>query len=134
MPGVALKDEESSVACTDGVIGTVCAVEPGTGTPIKWNWDTDTTQKSDAGSSTVFAEGTGVVRKDDAMKSHANGDPCEFNMGNTDSFNHAPTVSSYSSTVFANGKNIARIGDKYNSESEQDHEISTGATTVFAGG
>ena len=129
MPGVALKDEVSLVECTDGAVGTVCAVEPGTGTPIKWYWNTDTTQKSDAGSSDVFAEGTGVVRKDDAMKSHPNGDPCVAS-----ATNHAPTVSSYSSTVFANGKNIARIGDKYNSESEQDHVITTGATTVFAGG
>jgi len=128
MPELALKDEKSSVACSDGAIGTVCAVEPGTGTPIKWNFDTDTTQKSDAGSSDVFAESTGVVRKDDAMKSHANGDPCVASASN-----HAPTVSTYSSTVFANGKNIARIGDKYNSESLQDHEITTGATTVFAG-
>ena len=129
MPAVALKDEESSVACTDGVVGTVCAVEPGTGTPIKWYWDTDTLQESDAGSDTVFAEGTGVVRKDDAMKSHPNGAPCVAS-----ATNHAPKVSSYSSTVFANGKNIARIGDKYNSESSQDHEINSGATTVFAGG
>ena len=129
MAEVALKDEKSSVACTDGVIGTVCAVEPGTGTPIKWYWDTDTLQESDAGSDTVFAEGTGVVRKDDAMKSHANGDPCVAS-----ATNHTPAVSTFSSTVFANSKNIARIGDKYNSESEQDHTITTGATTVFAGG
>jgi uncharacterized Zn-binding protein involved in type VI secretion len=129
MPEVALKDEKSSVACDDGAIGTVCAVEPGTGTPIKWNFNTDTTQKSDAGSSDVFAEGTGVVRKDDAMKAHANGDPCV-----AAAVNHTPTVSTFSSTVFVNGKNIARIGDKYNSESSQDHEITTGATTVFAGG
>ena len=129
MPEVALKDEKSSVACDDGAIGTVCAVEPGTGTPIKWNFNTDTTQKSDVGSSDVFAEGTGVVRKDDAMKAHANGDPCVAT-----AVNHTPTVSTFSSTVFVNGKNIARIGDKYNSESSQDHEITTGATTVFAGG
>ena len=129
MPGVALKDEESSVACTDGVVGTVCLTSGAPSfTPIKWNWDTDTTQKSDAGSSDVFAEGTGVVRKDDAMKAHANGDPCV-----SSAVNHTPTVSTHSSTVFVNGKEIARIGDKYNSESEQDHEITTGATTVFAG-
>ena len=132
MPGVALKDEESSVACTDGVIGTVCASSGAPSfTPIKWYWNTDTTQKSDAGSSDVFAEGTGVVRKDDAMKIHASGDPCvAFIL----SAYHTPAVSTFSSTVFANGKNIARIGDKYNSESSQDHEITTGATTVFAGG
>tara|TARA_B110000914_G_C15164836_1_gene310064 strand:- start:48 stop:440 length:393 start_codon:yes stop_codon:yes gene_type:complete len=130
MPEVALKDEKSSVACTDGVIGTVCATSGAPSfTPIKWNWDTDTTQKSDAGSSNVFAEGTGVVRKDDAMKAHANGDPCVASASN-----HAPEVSSYSSNVFVNGKNIARIGDVYNSESDQEHEITTGATTVFAGG
>jgi len=125
MPGVALKDEESSVACSDGAQGTLCNE-----LFSRYYWNTDTTQKSDAGSSTVFAEGTGVVRKDDAMKIHASGDPCvAFIL----SAYHTPAVSTFSSTVFANGKNIARIGDKYNSESSQDHEISTGATTVFAG-
>ena len=105
MPGVALKDEKSSVACTDGAIGTVCATSGAPSfTPIKWNWDTDTTQKSDVGSSDVFAESTGVVRKDDAMKAHANGDPCV-----AAATNHTPTVSTFSSTVFVNGKNIARI-------------------------
>jgi uncharacterized Zn-binding protein involved in type VI secretion len=129
MPAVALKDEVSSVACEDGAIGTVCLTSGAPSfTPIKWNFDTDTTQKSDAGSSDVFVEGTGVVRKDDAMKAHANGDLCVAT-----ATNHAPTVSTHSSTVFVNGKEIARVGDKYNSESSQDHEITTGATTVFAG-
>ena len=129
MAEVALKDEVSSVACEDGAIGTVCLTSGAPSfTPIKWNFDTDTTQKSDAGSSDVFAEGTGVVRKDDAMKAHANGDLCVAT-----ATNHAPTVSTHSATVFVNGKEIARIGDKYNSESSQDHKITTGATTVFAG-
>ena len=129
MPGVALKDEVSLVECSDGAIGTVCETSgPPSFTPIKFNFDTDTTQKSDAGSSDVFAEGTGVVRKDDAMKAHANGDLCVAT-----ATNHAPTVSTHSATVFVNGKEIARIGDKYNSESSQDHKITTGATTVFAG-
>ena len=129
MPEVALKDEKSSVACDDGAIGTVCLTSGAPNfTPIKWNFNTDTTQKSDAGSSNVFAEGTGVVRKGDAMKAHANGDLCVAT-----ATNHAPTVSTHSSTVFVNGKEIARIGDKYNSESSQDHRITTGATTVFAG-
>ena len=129
MPEVALKDEVSSVACEDGAIGTVCLTSGAPSfTPIKWNFDTDTTQKSDAGSSDVFAEGTGVVRKDDAMKAHANGDLCVAT-----ATNHAPTVSTHSATVFVNGKEIARIGDKYNSESSQDHKITTGATTAFAG-
>ena len=129
MPGVALKDEVSLVECSDGAIGTVCETSgPPSFTPIKFNFDTDTVQESDAGSDNVFAEGTGVVRKDDAMKAHANGDLCVAT-----ATNHAPTVSTHSSTVFVNGKEIARIGDKYNSESSQDHEITTGATTVFAG-
>ena len=50
------------------------------------------------------------------MKAHANGDLCVAT-----ATNHAPTVSTHSSTVFVNGKEIARIGDKYNSESSQDH-------------
>ena len=129
MPEVALKDEVSSVACEDGAIGTVCLTSGAPSfTPIKFNFDTDTVQESDAGSDNVFAEGTGVVRKDDAMKAHANGDLCVAT-----ATNHAPKVSTHSSTVFVNGKEIARIGDKYNSESSQDHKITTGATTVFAG-
>jgi len=126
MPGVALKDEKSSVACIDGAVGTVCETSGAPNfTPIKFNFDTDTTQKSDAGSSDVKAEGTGVVRKDDAMKSHPDGDPCVAT-----AVNHTPTVNTFSSTVFANGKNVARIGDTYGA----GHTITTGATTVIVGG
>jgi hypothetical protein len=43
MPAVAHKDGNSTVSCTDGVRGSVCATDS-FGSPIRWNWDTDTTQ------------------------------------------------------------------------------------------
>ena len=69
---------------------------------------TDTTQKSDAGSSNVFAEGTGVVRTDDAMKAHANGRPYVLQQR---LIMHQQLSTDWVSTVFVNGKEIARIGD-----------------------
>ena len=122
MPAVAQKDGVSSVTATDGAQGPVCATKP-----TRWNWSTPTTQSSNAGSGNVFAENVGVVREDDAMVSHPDGDPCT-----TSPINHAPTLSTYSPNVFVNNKRIGRIGDKYNSDGHFDHTISSGASTVFA--
>ena len=121
MAAVALKGGSSSVACTDGIIGSGCA-------PSKHHWDTGSTQASDAGSADVFVNNIGVVRKDDAMASHPDGTPCVASPEN-----HTPTLSTYSSTVYVNNKNIGRIGDKYNSDGHFDHEITTGSADVFAG-
>ena len=104
MPGIARKGGEDLVASPDGS-GDGC------GSP--------TTQATDAGSSDVFINGIGAVRKDDAMKSH-NGPSC---------IPHSPTLSTYSKSVFVNGKNVGRDGDGYGS-----HIISSGSTNVFAGG
>ena len=123
MPLVALKSGSSNITCTDGAQGTLCGTNPN-----RYNWNTGTTQVSDAGSSTVFVNGIGVVRNGDAMASHPDGNPCTVSP-----INHAPTLSTYSSTVFVDGKQIGRIGDKYDSDGHYDHTIASGSTNVFAG-
>lgn len=123
MPAVARKTETDSVTCTDGAQGTLCGTNPN-----RYNWDSETTQKTNEGSSKVFAEGVGVVREGDAMKSHPDGNPCT-----SSAINHAPTLSTFSSKVFVEGRGIGRVDDKYNSDEHYDHTISTGSSKVFAG-
>ena len=120
MPAVAQKDGSSSVAATDGAKGAACGRNV-------WHWNTPTTQASVGGSTDVFAENIGVVRSGDAMSSHPDGDPCV-----NSPVNHAPTLSTFSSNVFVNGKPIGRVGDKYDSDGHYDHTITSGASTVFA--
>lgn len=120
MPAVAQKSGASSVAATDGARGSSCARN-------RWNWNTPTTQASDAGSGNVFAEGIGIVRDGDVMVSHPDGNPC---VGGP--VNHAPALSTFSPNVFVNGKAVGRIGDKYDSDGHYDHTITSGAGTVIA--
>ena len=119
--GVALSAGNSSVSCTDGAKGSGCGKNV-------WHWDTPTTQASAAGSSDVKVNGIGVVREGDAMASHPDGNPC---VGSP--VNHAPALSSFSSTVFVNGKGMGRIGDKYDSDGHFDHTIASGSSNVFCG-
>lgn len=125
MPGVALKDGHSNVSCTDGDKGTACKFSPG---PVSWHWDVNTTQVSASGSSTVFVNNKGVVRNGDAMASHPDENPCT-----PSPIEHAPTLSTYSGTVFVDGKNLGRITDKYDSDAHGSHTINSGSTDVFAG-
>ena len=104
MPLVARKSSVDTVDSPDGN-GDDC--------------DKVSTQSTDKGSDTVFAEGIGVVRQGDTMISH-NKPGCSP---------HAPALSTFSLTVFVEGKGLGRKGDDYDL-----HEISTGAGTVFAGG
>lgn len=70
-------------------------------------------------SSNVFVNGLGVVRKDDQVGEHpASG------CGLDDS-----VLTTYSLTVFANGREIGRIGDQYT----DDNTITSGSGNVFAG-
>jgi uncharacterized Zn-binding protein involved in type VI secretion len=129
MPALAWKDGSSNVSCTDGVRGTACAFDS-FGTAIRWNWNTDTTQVSNEGSSDVFANSIGVVRKGDKMASHPHGDPCVAS-----ATNHSPPLDTYSQNVFANNKEIGRIGDHYDGDgTSQTHAISTGSPNVYANG
>ena len=104
MPAVARKDSTDTVASPDG--SGVCCGSP-------------STQSTDQGSSNVRAEGVGVVRKDDGMITHDFAGPC--------CNPHTPKLTTFSGTVFANGKNLGRKGDEYSG-----HTISSGASTVFA--
>ena len=71
-----------------------------------------------SGSSTVFVGGVPVVKRGDTVAFHlAQG--CGPDLS---------TLSSSSSTVFANGQGIGRIGDEYSS----DNIITSGFPTVFA--
>lgn len=129
MPKVALGSGQSVIDCTDGTIGSVC--ETSLGTPIKWLWDTPTldTYTSDECSTTVFANGFGIVLKDHKMQAHPNGEVCT-----PTAVNHTPVLSTHSSTVFVQGKPIGRVGDKYNGGTTFDHTIAKcDVSTVYAG-
>jgi len=104
MPEVARGSSTDSVDSPDGS-GNEC------GSP--------TTQSTDICSSNVYVNDIGIVREGDAMISH-NGPGCNA---------HAPTLSSFSGTVFVNGKGTGRKGDEYSS-----HVITSGSGNVFAGG
>lgn len=105
MPAAARGDGDDSVISKTGT-GDECKKPVGTST--------------DECSSTVFIEGTGVVREGDQVAPH-NKAGCS---------NDSSTLTSFSSKVFANGKGIARIGDQYGS----DNTITSGSSKVFAGG
>ena len=77
------------------------------------------TTATDQCSSDVFADSIGIVRQGDRVALH-NANGCGPDLS---------TLSSFSSTVFINGKNAGRIGDKYT----DDNVITSGSTTVFFG-
>lgn len=74
------------------------------------------------GSSTVFANGTGVCRQGDQIQIHTvpAGQSC---------VNHTAYINVGSSTVFADGIPIARKDD-----STDSGQLSSGSSNVFAGG
>jgi uncharacterized Zn-binding protein involved in type VI secretion len=103
MPEIARKSGTDSVASPDGS-GSKCK--------------SPSTSATNVGSSNVFVEGVGVVREGDTMASHP-GPGCSP---------HAPALSTFSGTVFANNKKIGRKGDAYDG-----HTITSGSSKVFAG-
>lgn len=106
MPAVARKDKEDSVESPHG-----------TGDECK----TKATYHTDAGSSDVFVNSIGVVREDDAMESHPK-PGCVA---------HQPTLKSFSSKVYVNGKRLGRLGDAYILDGT--HPIKSGSKNVFDG-
>jgi uncharacterized Zn-binding protein involved in type VI secretion len=106
MPEVARKDGTDQVNTVHNAIGKDCAVAP-------------KVIATDKGSSTVFAEGVGVVRVGDAVERH----------DQPGCVPHAPPLASGSSSVFADGKAIGRKGDTYGG----GEKILSGAPTVIAG-
>ncbi|MGQ7247200.1 PAAR domain-containing protein [Halomonas sp. V046] len=75
---------------------------------------------STTGSGSVFINGIPVHRQGDAWAVHCNSQPvC-----------HGGSLASGSSSVYADGKQIGRIGDPVNCGSS----VATGSPDVFAGG
>lgn len=104
MPAVARGNGQDSVFSLTGT-GKSC------GSPIITSTGT--------GSSTVFVNGIPAVFQGNPVALHPAGG-CGPDLS---------TLSSFSSTVFANGKGIGRIGDQYTA----DNTITSGSSTVFAG-
>jgi uncharacterized Zn-binding protein involved in type VI secretion len=77
------------------------------------------TTATDACSGDVFVNRDGVVREGDAVEAHP-----AAGCGNDGS-----VLTSFSGTVFANGKAVGRIGDEYTG----DNTITSGSSDVFAG-
>jgi len=88
MPAIARGNETDTVASPDGT-GPHCALP--------------TTQATEQCSGNVFINDIGIVREGDMMKHHP-GPGCG---------DHAPTLTSFSSTVKVNGKGVGRVGDDY---------------------
>lgn len=74
---------------------------------------------STAGSPNVFINGIAAHRQGDSWASHCNPNSC-----------HGSVLANGSSTVFVNGKPLARIGDPVACGST----VATGSGNVFAGG
>jgi hypothetical protein len=126
MAKLALGSAQSIVDCTDGTKGTLCNTLPN-----KWLWDAPKldTFTSDECSTTVFANGFGIVLKDSKMQAHPDGEVCTAT-----AVNHTPALSTYSGTVYVQGKQVGRVGDKYNKDTTFDHTISKcDVSTVYAG-
>jgi uncharacterized Zn-binding protein involved in type VI secretion len=100
MPGIARKDGKDTV---------------------KTNHKCDSTTVTDTGSPNVFANGTGVVRKNDRTKPHK--------WPRSGCSNHTPILTTHSPNVFANGLPVGRKGDSYQGET-----LITGSNNVFVNG
>jgi uncharacterized Zn-binding protein involved in type VI secretion len=120
----AFANSQSNVACADGTKNGACATNP-----TKWTWSSALTSTSGPVTvSKTYIETKRPVVDGDAMTPHPNGKPCVVAP-----VNHTPTCSSYSSKVYVEGSQMARIGDKYNASHDGfDHTISTGASKVYA--
>lgn len=126
MASAAYANGQSQIQCTDGAQGSPCGFSDGT--PVAWHWDTPTIQVTDTGSSNVFVNGIPAIREGDVMARHPDGVPCT-----SSPINHAPTLSTVSSTVKVNGKGMGRVGDKFDSDGHHDHTIITGSGNVNVG-
>ncbi len=81
-----------------------------------------------SGSLDVFVLGVGVHRKDDANTSHT------YNAPNCDDY-HTTHILVGSTTVFANTFGVARLGDYYNDDDNDDDYVSTvNQSSVYADG
>jgi len=107
MPAVARKDGVDTVDTVHNATGINCAVAP-------------IITSTNIGSSTVFANGTGIVRVGDAVTSHTFPGCAE----------HAPGLSVGSPNVFVEGAAMGRKNDTYGCGAQ----ITSGSANVFANG
>ena len=103
MPKVARGDSEDTVDCNHPCLGITT---------------------TNGMSSDVIVEGTGVHREGDDTVTHVSGADSPICVTT-----HAPVIDEGSTTVFANGKGVARIGDDYTASDT----VASGANSVFAG-
>jgi uncharacterized Zn-binding protein involved in type VI secretion len=82
----------------------------------------DATTVTDQGSSDVNVNSIGAVRA---------GDLCQVHLipAGSSCVPHTVPLTSFSSTVFVNGKGVGRQGDQYSG-----HTLTSGSGNVFAGG
>ena len=107
MPKVARGDSEDDVSCNHPCLGT-----------------TKTNGKSD----NVFVNNIGIHREDDNTVTHVSGVDSPICVST-----HAPIIAIGSTTVFANNKGVARVGDAYNASDTVSTASSNGSPNVFAG-
>ena len=81
-------------------------------------------RKNTSSSPTVFVNGKGVLRESDTWESHCDGSSCHTSFLET---------GQESSSVFANGHAIARIGDHISGNTCLS-SIAVGSGNVFVGG
>jgi uncharacterized Zn-binding protein involved in type VI secretion len=97
---------------------------------VTTNHDCVDATTTDTMSGDVKVNGTGVHRQGDKTVSHPMGAPtCP---------NHTSGITTGSTTVFANNKGIARVGDLYDDGEEvsvtRADDSANGSISVFAGG
>jgi uncharacterized Zn-binding protein involved in type VI secretion len=105
MPKVARGDQVDTVASLTGS-GLLCAFPLTTSTNVC--------------SSTVFANGTGIVREGDLINPHPK----------TGCVTDTSVVTTFSASVWIDGKRAARLGDQYTG----DNTITSGSPNVYFGG
>lgn len=109
MPAVA---RANGVDTVYSLTGTLSGTKP-------IRYDNPVNTVTNEGSPNVYVNGTPVVRENDKVGVHLNGS------GGTDT----SVLTTFSATVYANGKRIGRLGDKYT----PDNTITSGSPNVFSG-
>lgn len=89
---------------------------------ISTGHDCDATTVTDQGSSDVIVNSIGAVRAGDLCQVHL------VKVGNS-CVPHTVPLTSFSGSVFVNGKGVGRQGDQYSG-----HTLTSGSGNVFAGG
>ena len=107
MPAVARGNSEDDVSCNHPCLGTT---------------------KTNGMSDDVIVNGIGVHREGDDTVVHVSGVDSPICVST-----HAPVIAEGSTSVFANGKGVARVGDDYTASDKVSTASGNGSPDVFAG-